>query len=300
MTQIVEKPSVRRGEIETQTYELGISRYDRVASMLLALLMLVGATVLLLFLIWLTSTLFAKQTPVPVELAEVSGGEGGVSTEGLNLDAPDVEEMAQELELEEPRIEQMMATIVDAVTERLTDLDDPALTEELVSGGRSASSGSGGAPFFGEGEGEGGIPRAARWEVFFQEGGDLDSYARQLAYFKIELGVIGDSGQVTYAYNLVKPAPDRREGGGKEEDRLYMSWRSGKRQQADRRLLALAEIATRGRLIVQFYPAAVENRLAQLEGAFAGRSESEIRKTRFGVRTVGNGYEFYVLEQIPL
>ncbi len=44
MTQVAEKPNVRPGEIDTETYELGISPYERVASMLVALLVLVGAT----------------------------------------------------------------------------------------------------------------------------------------------------------------------------------------------------------------------------------------------------------------
>ena len=79
-----------------------------------------------------------------------------------------------------------------------------------------------------------------------------------------------------------------------------MSWRSGRRQEADRSLLTRAGIAIGGRPVVQFYPREVENRLAQIEQEFAGRQAGEIRKTRFGVRSVDNGFEFYVLEQIPL
>ena len=300
MTQVAEKSSVRPGEVDAETYELGISRYDRVASMLVALLVLVGATVLLLFLIWLTSTLFAKQTAIPVSLADVSGGEGGISTEGLQLDLPEVAEMAQELELEEPQIEQTLSTIIDAVAQRLADLDDPALTEEFNSGDRAASRGRGDAPALGEGDGEGGIPRAARWEVFFQEGSSLTLYARQLDNFGIELAAVGSGGQISYAYNLAKSKPDQRSGPGQDEERLYMSWRSGRRQEADRSLLTRAGIALGGRLVVQFYPSEVENRLAQIELDFAGRQAGEIRKTRFGVRSVDNGFEFYVLEQIPL
>ena len=154
MTQVAEQSRTRRRECDTQDYDLKVSSYDQVASMLIALLVLVGAVVLLLFLLWLTSTLFAKQTAIPVTLAEVSGGQGGVSTEGLQLDAPEAEEMAQELEIEEPQIEETLANVVDAIAQRLADLTDPTLTEDMESGGPTASTGTGDAPSLGESGGQ--------------------------------------------------------------------------------------------------------------------------------------------------
>jgi hypothetical protein len=82
------------------------------------------------------------------------------------------------------------------------------------------------------------------------------------------------------------------------EERLYMLWRSGPLQQADRELLTAAGIDVRGRLLVQFYPEPVEQALAQLERAHAGdRDVRDIRKTVFGVRGEGGNYEFYVIDQ---
>ena len=53
-------------------------------------------------------------------------------------------------------------------------------------------------------------------------------------------------------------------------------------------------------VVLQFYPKAVENALAQLEVRYKGRQPSEIRFTRFSVVEKGNGYGFAVLAQEPL
>jgi hypothetical protein len=77
-----------------------------------------------------------------------------------------------------------------------------------------------------------------------------------------------------------------------------MTWNSGVLQEMDRQLLEQAGITTRGRIIMQFYPPEQEQKLAELENAKAGgRSVKEIRKTMFGVRAAGTGYEFYVIDQ---
>ena len=52
--------------------------------------------------------------------------------------------------------------------------------------------------------------------------------------------------------------------------------------------------------MLQFYPADLENKLVQLEGAFAGRTQGQIRKTRFGIKSENQVYSFYVMEQFPL
>jgi hypothetical protein len=47
---------------------------------------------------------------------------------------------------------------------------------------------------------------------------------------------------VTYVSNLSRPRPEVRVGASKADERLYMSWRSGARKDADRRLAAKAGI----------------------------------------------------------
>jgi hypothetical protein len=272
-----------------------------VASLLLALLILCGVSVFCLLIVWFTSRVFSHPPAIPVELADVGGGRPeGTIGESLSIEAPSTEEIGRESDLPEPQIQNTLSMVTDAVAVRQADLDDPALSENYESGGYGGSKGDARRVGKGVGSGEPGIPRPQRWEIIFQEGATLQTYARQLDFFKIELGVIGGSTQVQYALNFTKPQPDRRSGRAGDEKRLYMSWRSGTLQQADQELLARAGVATENKIVVQFFPADVENRLAELEQRFANRRQSEIRKTRFGVRSVGNGFEFHVIDQTPL
>ncbi|HQU42371.1 MAG TPA: hypothetical protein PK867_06140 [Pirellulales bacterium] len=101
---------------------------------------------------------------------------------------------------------------------------------------------------------------------------------------------------MTYIKNLSRPAPDVRVGSAGEEKRLYMSWRRGTLQEADRKLAAKAGVPA-GRILLQFYPAETEQGLLRAEHDFRGRDASTIRKTRFGVRATDRGYEFFVVDQ---
>jgi hypothetical protein len=86
-----------------RTYELRVSAYERVASMLLALLVLIGVSVLTMFLLWLTSRIFASREPVPIQLEEIGTGDTGL-TGGMQLDEPMADELGVETDLEEPRL----------------------------------------------------------------------------------------------------------------------------------------------------------------------------------------------------
>jgi hypothetical protein len=105
---------------------------------------------------------------------------------------------------------------------------------------------------------------------------------------------------VTYAENLSKRKRDVYTGPSGKEKRLYMTWRIGRLKEADRELLGRAGINAAGIPVLQFYPRETEQLLLQVEHDYDGRDVSTIRKTRFGVRSVGSGYEFYVIEQTYL
>lgn len=296
--------------------DLRVSPYDNVAGLLLTLLILLGMAVVLLFVVWLSSRVFAVHKAVPVVLEDVGGGgrEDGVLGESLELDAPDADQISQEADLPEQAVENTLSRVSDAISSLSAELDDPLLTDEIETSrgkstgdGRRAGLGSGGGTGNGQGTGSGdgtgsgpgGIPRHKRWEIFFQEGETLEGYAQQLDFFGIELGVVG-GGNVDYARRLAQPKPEQFAGASDAEQRLYMSWRQGGLKQADITLLKRAGIDAKGKIALQFYPPAVENQLAQLEAAFAGRHASQIRRTRFGVRGEAGRYEFYVIDQAPL
>jgi hypothetical protein len=274
---------------------LKVTAYDRVAGLLIALLVLSGGAVLLLFTLWMTASLMLGKPPsrigrfVPVD---DTPEEMGLADEMEEPGADDVEP------LREPAIEMSLYAITSVVTSRMPALD--ALERE-------ARSGTGGPPPGGHRQ-RGPVDRWApnvippwqRWEIRFTTS-DIATYAQQLDFFEIELAAAGGGSPVVqYARNLAKPTPDRKRGDPEKENRLYMTWRQDSSTMAefDRRLLARAGILTDGCSILQFYPAEVEARLLQLEAeAACGRDPREYLKTIFGVRPVGGRYEFCVIEQ---
>ena len=264
-----------------------VSRYERVASLLIALLILFSAAVLLAFLLWLTSQVFASNTAVPVQLEEI--GEGGGLGDSTDLD---VEEIGLETDLEDPEFKDTLATIADAVALKTSVLEDPTFLDNLEKGvggrkgdGRTAGFGSG----------KPGKPR--HWEVRFIQGNTLKTYARQLDYFGIELGVLLPGNKVEYAFNLSKSRPDRRSGPADRENRYYLTWRQGGLEEADHELLTLAGIQSKGRLILKFIPPEREIELVTLERKRAGDDVDRIRATTFQIRAEGGGYAFYVVDQ---
>ncbi len=273
-------------------YELEVSPYERVASMLLALLVLIGSAVLIMFLLWLTSQIFASQVMPPVGLEDIGTGEGGL-TGGTELDAPLAEELGMETDLEEPSLEETLAAIADAVASQVAMLDDPSLTEEAVTG-RGGSTGTGGGTGGGEGPGSG---KARRWEVRFPPGNTIETYARQLDFFKIVLGVLRPDNTVDYAWGFTQQRPSRARGPSDQETRYYLTWRKGGLEQADRELLGRAGIDPKNDLILKFLTEDLERDLQQKEQAYAGDDSRPIRTTYFGIRARSGGYEFYVMDQ---
>ena len=264
-----------------------VSPYERVASLLIALLILFGAAVLIAFLLWLTSRVFASTKSVPVQLEEI--GEGGGLGETTDLD---VEEIGLETDLEDPEFKDTLAVIADAVALKSSVLEDPTFLDNLEKGvgGRK-----GDGRIAGFGDGKPGKPR--HWEVRFIQGNTLKVYARQLDYFAIELGVLLPGNKVEYAYSLSQSRPARRSGPADQEKRYYLTWRQGGLEEADRELLTLARIQSEGRLILKFIPTELELKLIGLERERAGDDADKIRATIFQIRAEGGGYTFYVVDQ---
>ncbi|MDX1946251.1 MAG: hypothetical protein SFU86_12700 [Pirellulaceae bacterium] len=140
-------------------------------------------------------------------------------------------------------------------------------------------------------------PRHERWEVQFPPGNTIESYTRQMDFFKIELGLIGGSDQVTYLSSLAEPVPAKRTGPATDEQRLYLIWRRGDMRLADEQLAARAQVSLAGKVVAHFCPLELEAMLAAIEDAYAARQNiAKIRRTTFGIRSRGeNAFEFYVI-----
>jgi len=277
--------------------ELRVSAYDRVASMLIALLLVIGLFVVLLFIVWLTGRLMFTNVARRVEWLPDAGRDDHAAGFAQGMEEPGMEDMQ---ELNEPRIEAMLDAIADVVTSQAAAFDGiENRATAAVDGGRLGDRRLPGPPDDGI---PGVIPAWQRWEMRFSTTG-VQAYARQLDFFKIELGAAGGGPpKVDYARNFAKSKPDRRLGKPEDEKRLYMTWQDGSAMaEFDRQLIAQAGITTQRRLILQFYPKEIEKLLARLEAQVARRAghtdPRAFLKTIFGVRPARDGYEFYVIEQ---
>ncbi len=279
-----------------KSVSIAVSAYDRAASWVISLNILVGATVAMMFLIWLSQTYNFQGDETNVKLVENVAGRGDHAA-GLarDVEAPGVEELMEETE---PPVDQLLEAMTEVVSTQAATLDTmPAVFSSKPGDGVGDS-----RPPGPENEGDDIIPRGERWEIKYASN-SLEAYTAQLDFFRIELGAIGGGEkQVDYARNLRKGRPDARRGlGGDAEKRLYMLWSSGTLKRFDQQLLRRAGINVTGRITVQFYPPDVEDKLATIEMAHAQRNGrdhvKQIAKTVFGVRRAGNGFEFYVESQ---
>ena len=141
------------------------------------------------------------------------------------------------------------------------------------------------------------------WQVDFQDGGDLERYARELDFFGIEIGVVGGitpnggGRNVEYAYHLASAKPDRREGRQSSERRYWLRWTPPGVEEADRKLAEKSGLNPNTGRLLKFVPHETELKLLKAEEALAGPRVNRIVRTRFGVKKAGDGYEFYVIEQ---
>ena len=291
-------------------HHLGVSLYDRVSSWLVALLVVTGVTVGSLLIIFFTRQLLVPHVTVPVRPVSSggggSGGGGGALGSGSDLEPPGIEEAPA---FDQPLLQDTLSAVSSAVATKSALIADESIDADMepvqgagVGDSRRPGSGGGEGGGFGGGIGSGfgrgrGGPREPQREIRF-EPANLQEYAQWLDFFKIELGVLGHDNQVYYAYNLSREKPDVRVGDPGDEARLYMNPTEGQFAALDRRLVAKAGIADKGRIILQFYPTDAQKILFDLEqNRAAGRTPEQIRRTVFRVTRAGNGFEFSVEEQ---
>ncbi len=255
------------------------TRYDRAASLLISTLILVGSSVAILFVLWLARP--PEMVRVLPPFGDGGTGRGTNSPDPGDLDEPSATELSQ-------------VAVTNPITEisKLLSRDAIAAASTIEIGGPPGDKRKPGEPTPPDD-----VPRWERWEIRY-EASNLRSYARQLDFFEIELGAVGGKPLVDYASHFTKDSPTTRSARGSDEKRLYMTWRGGRLQAMDRELLEKAGIDVERRVQLQFYPQKIEDTLArvELEHTKDGRVD-KLRKTIFGVRPAGDGYEFFVIEQ---
>lgn len=268
---------------------LKVSVYDRVASLLVAALVMTGALVAMLVVVWWTSTLLTSKKTQEIFIVEEEGdGEGDEGSGPDPTSTPEMEEPGMEqLDLTEPNVQETLMAVTDAVSSVAATLD---AVQSNVSSRGTGGSGNRKA-------GSGVIPRWKRWEIRYIAT-TLEAYAKQLDFFGIELAAMGGGRPgVDYARFDAGQLRARKQSPNDEDKRLYFVWQGGPFQEQDRTLLSRAGVESQGRLLCQFFSPELENRLAVLEQQkLNGQALKKVRRTIFGVRPSGAGFEFYVLE----
>lgn len=295
----------------------GESSYDRVTTALMAVV--IGS---LLVFVWelvilATTKGYDKRVSQRVTVIEVAGGGGGdpngVPGESEAVEVPGAEaaENASNNEtdadsFEDPQVMDTPAIPMDAIEDSALDtaamdLAEPMSGNSVVASGRRASKlpkGGGHKGFGPGGSGNGGYSREERWKIIYPPGQTLEEYARQLDFFKVELGAIVN-GSMQVASNF-SGTPSRRTINHTTDKRLYFTWQGAGRKANDVALLRKAGINPGGGAIFQFYPPDVEDDLSQMEVKFKGKQPAYIRRTVFQVVPEGGGFTFKVVRQDPL
>jgi len=266
--------------------------------------------------VYITNQAYASRVTAPLHIIEVFGGGGGSpegtpgSTEKIDIAGADVAPQASNNEeeagdFEQPAVQQEPGAMLDAVAEAgqgMAEVDLGAVMPNggpVASGRRASKIGTGG-PGLGFGPGDGGVDRPDRWTIVFPPDQTIDDYARQLDALRVEMAVVMGQNELMYVSHFSSPEPTTRYGNGRSDSRLYFAWQGRGRKASDLALLTKAGIDVGEKVVLQFYPAEAEERLAQLEVHYRGRQPSEIRVTRFTVVPKGNGYDFQVLTQETL
>ena len=301
------KSSVNQSQSATETpaplyhetaYRLGVSSYDRVSSLLIATLVLVGFFVVGLVIVFLASRVFPHYEPAAVEFVEIASRSADAAM-GLSrdLEPPGIEDAP---DLQEPKLMETLSAVAE-MSSRVARIDNEALDGENV-----ATKGTGRGDSRRAGTGSDGVeervPREERWKIRYNVS-NVNVYARQLDGLGIELGAFGGGENIVrYAANLAGSQPTVRSGPSKEERRLFMFRPGGPLAGLNRTLLEKAGVRMAGKTSVQFYPQRVEARLLQLERAHmeketGGYDVNQIRRTIFQIADNGGNFSFEVLDQ---
>jgi len=292
-------PAKRQASPANPAARLQVSNYERVASMLIALLVLVGLSVLVLFLIWLTMQIFAEPTAADIALAEIGeGGDPGGERNELNSD------VEAEFDTIEPSVDEQI-TAIDGIAAAVATMDSPSF-------GQPGGSGKGGPGGFG-GTGGGKPGQDRGWRLVFPEGNTLKTYAKQLDHFGIQVGAfIADpaGGAIAEsASDLSSPRPTVERRPASEEERYYFTWEEENTLAQDRRLSELdkqllqkAGIPSRGKIlhVLKFIPPDLEKQMMQMERQWAlnaGKDPANVRATVFEIRQTRDGYTLAVKDQ---
>ena len=281
--------------IRPNKYQLTVNSYDRTATLLIALLVLVGVGVSGLLVVFFASRQFPSIEPIPVVPVEATSAN---ANQGL-ADEPDPPGVEDAPDLSEPQLQDTLDALTTAVS-----LNEVLLSDEMIDAEKEAGKGQGLGDSRMAGPGGEGVvervPRWERWKIRF-EPESLAGFMAWLDQFGIRVGVLGRDNLVHIAYDFL--------GSPKVESVPpldYFTWgrtlpADGPMPQLTMQLARQADIARHGSIALLFCPFGVEEVLHTLEKDYAKKRNvtdvNKLRETVFTVIRSGSKYEFQVLDQ---
>ena len=276
-------------------YQLTVNSYDRTATLLIALLIMVGVAVSGLTVVFFATRQFPSIEPIPVVPVEATSAN---ANQGLanEPDPPGVEDAP---DLSEPQLQDTLDALTAAVS-----MNEVLLSDEMIDAEKEAGKGKGLGDSRMAGTGSDGVvervPRWQRWKIRFEPESTGD-FAQWLDYHKIEIGVLGRDNRVHFAFELSSSSPKSRTGDPRKETRGYTSAADGPMPSLTNQLARKADIARHGSVVLLFYPFEVESILYTFEKRYAEEHKvtdvNALRETVFTVVKERNKYTFQVVDQ---
>lgn len=297
-----QRANTKRSNLKhTKPPVLSVTRYDNVWAFMWAIVLGLVIGVIYLYVLYRSQLEPVVEDRVALELVEIPGGAlDGAVDETLKVDSPEPptqDAALTDVDSEVTEMEETLDNVIDVADQATSQAPQQFETNFQTTGKQGSATGTGRRALGSGGDGAG-VPREQRWFVRFSDSGTIDTYARQLDFFKIQFGLLTPNGQLNYVWNFTQAKPNTRSvNTGKNEKRLYMTWQGGGRKAADVKLFQKAGIDARRGTIFHFYPANVEQMLAQLELGYRNKPVEQIRRTYFVVETQGDGYKFVVTRQ---
>lgn len=273
--------------VETQ-----VSKFDLLNAMLVSMIMIIGFLVLAMFLIWLTTAFdFSKQkTAVVLEVSEDTGDEKPEG-EADDILEPGVEEFP---EVDVPQLANALEAVTDAVSSVRGSLEERSgMASEMGKGGGFGSREGG------PGGGGGGVPEYKRWIINY-ESDSIDTYAKQLSFFDIDIGVVHNSSDRIVRIRDPGGSPSVIQSNRTNELKtLRFMHKKPQMQRWDQTLATRQGVPLDDCLTCQFYPEATRQIIRQVEAQAlegTGKKLIEVRNTILKVIPTGSGFEFKVLD----
>jgi hypothetical protein len=277
-------------------YKLSVNAYDRGASLLIALLVMVGVVVFALIIIWYANHLNRRTVPpflLPVNPASTPDAAMGLKED---IEPPGIEDAP---ELTEPQLQDTL-TALSELSSKSALLSDQAIDSDTDVG---RGSGFGDARQAGTG-GDGPPVNEPQRQIRF-EPADRNEYARFLDFWKVELAVLDQrNNRVYYASGFTLPTPNTRTADPAKEPESRVSFLSNGTafETLDRNLVTKAGIAGRGEIIIQFWPNESAGFLLGLEDQEmrkAGKTSlGQVQQTIFRVVRQGDQFGWELEEQL--